>query len=240
MRKPTSNPRDRWFGHSVAHHAVGNPPPSETQRPSAPQHNHHDNEHGDNIFLCRIYEDDSFGQADDLIVECDMRCGTPPKNLKNTTDPINALRQPEVEHRFHFLNHGTVSIIQIRLTCLSWTSAMLQCIKSQGITRVHTWYSCMYSISVHLVLMVVILFSLFGPTPGGASHLSFILKTLQKKKQYEWSKTFPVVCAQRNPLCENIFNLAQPIVRGPSSGCRVRPEIIVGILSLSGLRFLGS
>ena len=56
MRKPTSNPRDRWFGHSVAHLAVGNPPPSETQRPSAPQHNHHDNdhdnEHGDNIFLC--------------------------------------------------------------------------------------------------------------------------------------------------------------------------------------------
>ena len=83
-------------------------------------------------------EDDSFGQADDLIVECDMRGGTPPKNLKNTTDPINALRQPEVEHRFHFLNHGTVSIIQIRLTCLSWISAMLQCINSQGLTRVHT------------------------------------------------------------------------------------------------------
>ena len=190
MRKPASNPRDRWFGHSLAHLAVGNPPPSETQRPSAPQHNHHDNdhdnEHGDNIFfVCRIYEDDSFGQADDLNVECDMRCGTRPKNLKNTTDPINALRQPEVEHRFHFLNHGTVSIIQIRLTCLSWISAMLQFINSQGLTRVHTGYSCMFSISVHLVLMVVILFSLFGPTPGGASHLSFILKTLQKKKQFE-------------------------------------------------------
>jgi|OM-RGC.v1.035008070 hypothetical protein len=37
-----------------------------------------------------------------------------------TTDPINTLLQPEVQHRLHFVHHGRVSIIQIRLTCLAW------------------------------------------------------------------------------------------------------------------------
>ena len=58
MPKPTSNPSDRRFLHSLARLAIANPPPNETLRPSAPQDNHydvhdydddddHNNDHGD-------------------------------------------------------------------------------------------------------------------------------------------------------------------------------------------------
>ena len=53
------------------------------------------------------------------------------------TDPINALLQPEVQHRLHFVHHGRVSIIQIRLTCLAWIREKINSLSQMSCVGIH-------------------------------------------------------------------------------------------------------